>query len=189
VTLGRLRNALRARSTRELLPNRPLSDQRREPKGATSIGFKPLLQERRSASRRSLRGFLPRKESCANSRAAGANVPIWKGTPPVVPPKGRLSHHCHGSRGKTLKNRKQNANTEEKSTLALHRNLLILLGKLPLRQIVIKLLKWLLTERWPSPTQDSIDYPDAAARATAWTNSSEVETHPNWLSMMKRVAS
>ena len=30
--------------------------------------------------------------------------------------------------------------------LALHRNLLILLGKLPLRQIVIKLLKWLLTE-------------------------------------------
>jgi hypothetical protein len=27
-----------------------------------------------------------------------------------------------------------------------HRNSLILLGKLPLRQIVIKLLKWLLTE-------------------------------------------
>ena len=37
-------------------------------------------------------------------------------------------------------------NTEEKLTLALHRNCLILLGKLPLRQIVIKSLKWLLTE-------------------------------------------
>ena len=36
--------------------------------------------------------------------------------------------------------------TEEKLALALHRNCLILLGKLPLRQIVIKLLKWLLTE-------------------------------------------
>jgi hypothetical protein len=61
-------------------------------------------------------------------------------------PKGRLSRHCHGSPGKTLKNRKQNVNTEEKLTLALHRNCLILLGKLPLRQIVIKILKWLLTE-------------------------------------------
>jgi hypothetical protein len=45
-----------------------------------------------------------------------------------------------------LKNRKQKANTEEKLALALDRNCLILLGKLPLRQIVIKLLKWLLTE-------------------------------------------
>ena len=35
---------------------------------------------------------------------------------------------------------------EEKLTLAFHRNCLILLGKLPLRQIVIKLRKWLLTE-------------------------------------------
>ena len=61
-------------------------------------------------------------------------------------PEGRLSRHCHCSRGKTLKNRKQNVNTEEKLTLALHRNFLILLGKPPLRQIVIKLLKWLLTE-------------------------------------------
>ena len=34
----------------------------------------------------------------------------------------------------------------EKLALALHRNCLILLGKLPLRQIVIKLLKWLLNE-------------------------------------------
>jgi len=61
-------------------------------------------------------------------------------------PKGRLSRHCHGSRGKTLKNGEQKLNMEEKLALALHRNLLILLGKLPLRQIVSKLLKWLLTE-------------------------------------------
>ena len=45
-----------------------------------------------------------------------------------------------------LENGKQKLNTEEKLTLALHRNCLILLGRLPLRQIVIKLLKWLLTE-------------------------------------------
>ena len=45
-----------------------------------------------------------------------------------------------------MKKRKQNLNREEKLTLALHRNMLILLEKLPLRQIVIKLLKWLLTE-------------------------------------------
>jgi hypothetical protein len=60
----------------------------------------------------------------------------------------RLSRHCHSSRGKTLKNRKQKVNTEEKLALAVDRNCLILLGKLPLRQIVIKLLKWLLTECW-----------------------------------------
>jgi hypothetical protein len=54
--------------------------------------------------------------------------------------KGRLSRHCHGSRGKTLKNREQKADTEEKLTLALHRNLLFPFGKLPLRQIVINLL-------------------------------------------------
>jgi hypothetical protein len=42
----------------------------------------------------------------------------------------------------------QKVNNEEKLTLTFHRNLLILLGKLPLRQIVIKLLKWLLTERF-----------------------------------------
>jgi hypothetical protein len=42
-----------------------------------------------------------------------------------------LSRHCHGSRGKTLKNREQKVDTEEKLTLALHRNLLFLLGKLP----------------------------------------------------------
>ena len=59
---------------------------------------------------------------------------------------GWLSRYCHGSRGKTLKNPEQTVNTEEKLTLALDRNCLILLGKLPLRQIVIKLLKWLLTE-------------------------------------------
>jgi len=45
-----------------------------------------------------------------------------------------------------LKNSEQTVNTEEKLALAFHRNCLILLGKLPLRQIVIKLLKWLLTE-------------------------------------------
>ena len=60
----------------------------------------------------------------------------------------RLSRHCHASRGKTLENHEQKVNTEEKLTLALHRNCLILLGKLPLRQIAIKLLKWLLTEMW-----------------------------------------
>jgi len=38
--------------------------------------------------------------------------------------------------------------TEEKLTLALHRSCLILLGKPSLREIVIKLLKWLLTERF-----------------------------------------
>jgi len=42
-----------------------------------------------------------------------------------------------------LENGEQKLDTEEKLALALHRNLLILLGKLPLRQIVIKLLKWL----------------------------------------------
>jgi hypothetical protein len=61
-------------------------------------------------------------------------------------PKGWLSRHCHASRGKTLENHEQKVSTEEKLTLALHRNCLILLGKLPLRQIVIKLLKWPLTE-------------------------------------------
>jgi len=45
-----------------------------------------------------------------------------------------------------LKSAEQRVNTEEKLTLALDRNFLILLGKLPLRQIVIKFLKWLLTE-------------------------------------------
>jgi len=34
----------------------------------------------------------------------------------------------------------QKLNMEEKSALAVHRNCLILLGKLPLRQIAIKLL-------------------------------------------------
>ena len=45
-----------------------------------------------------------------------------------------------------VENGEQKLNMEEKLALALHRNCLILLGKLPLRQIVIKLLKWLLTE-------------------------------------------
>ena len=57
-----------------------------------------------------------------------------------------LSRRCHDSRGKTLKNSEQTVNTEKKLTFAFHRNCLILLGKLPLRQIVIKLFKWLLTE-------------------------------------------
>jgi hypothetical protein len=60
-------------------------------------------------------------------------------------PEGLLSRYCHGSRGKTLENAEQKVNMEEKSALALDRNCLILLGKLPLWQIVIKLLKWL----WP----------------------------------------
>jgi len=45
-----------------------------------------------------------------------------------------------------LKNPEQTVNTEEKLTLAFHRNCLILLGKLPLRQILIKLLTWLRYE-------------------------------------------
>jgi len=49
-----------------------------------------------------------------------------------------------------LENGEQKLDTEEKLALALHRNLLILLGKLPLRQIVTKLLKWLLTEGFGS---------------------------------------
>jgi len=61
-------------------------------------------------------------------------------------PKRWLSRHSHCSRGKTLKNAEQRVNTEEKLTLALHRYCLILIGKLPLRQIVIKLLCWLLIE-------------------------------------------
>ena len=48
-------------------------------------------------------------------------------------PKGWLSRHCHGSCGKMLENREQSVNTEEKLTLVLHRNCLILLGKHPLR--------------------------------------------------------
>jgi hypothetical protein len=61
-------------------------------------------------------------------------------------PKGRLSRHCHSSRGKTLKNGEQRVSTEEELALALDRNCVIPLGNLPLRQILIKLLKWLLTE-------------------------------------------
>ena len=45
-----------------------------------------------------------------------------------------------------MKNPEQTVNTEEKLTLGFHRNCLMLLVKLPLRQIVIKSLKWLLTE-------------------------------------------
>ncbi len=35
-------------------------------------------------------------------------------------PEGRLSRHCHGNPGKTLKNPEQKMNTEEKLTLVLH---------------------------------------------------------------------
>jgi hypothetical protein len=68
-----------------------------------------------------------------------------KSQDPASFPPSRLSRYCHSSRGKMLENGEQKLNTEEKLTLALHRNCLILLGKLPLRQIVIKLLKWRLT--------------------------------------------
>ena len=44
-----------------------------------------------------------------------------------------LSHHCHGRRGKKLENHEQKVSTEEKLSPALHRDFLILLGKLPLR--------------------------------------------------------
>jgi hypothetical protein len=40
---------------------------------------------------------------------------------------------CHGSRGKLVRTCEQKVNKEEKLTLAFHRNLLIFLGKLPLR--------------------------------------------------------
>ncbi len=50
-----------------------------------------------------------------------------------VSAEGWLSRCCHGSRGKMLENRKRKVNTEEKLALVLHRNCLILLGKLPLR--------------------------------------------------------
>jgi hypothetical protein len=52
----------------------------------------------------------------------------------------QLSRYCHGNRGKMLENGEQKMNIEEKLTLGLHRNCVILLGKLPLRQIVIKSL-------------------------------------------------
>jgi len=57
-------------------------------------------------------------------------------------PKTReqLSRYCHGNRGKMLENGEQKMNMEKKLTLGLHRNCLIVLGKLPLRQIVIKSL-------------------------------------------------
>ena len=61
-------------------------------------------------------------------------------------PKGRPSRHSHCNRGKTLKNRDKKVHTEEKLALALDRNCLIPVEKLPLQQIVIKLFKWLLTE-------------------------------------------
>jgi hypothetical protein len=44
-----------------------------------------------------------------------------------------------------MENDEQKVNTEEKLALALHRNYSILLGKLPLRQIMIKLLLGLLS--------------------------------------------
>jgi len=48
-------------------------------------------------------------------------------------PKGWLSRYCDGSRGKTLENREQKVNMEEKLALVLRFNLLILLGKHPPR--------------------------------------------------------
>ncbi len=53
-------------------------------------------------------------------------------------PKAWLSRCCHGSRGKTREINEQKVNMEEKLALALYRNCLILLGKLPLRQIISK---------------------------------------------------
>ena len=47
--------------------------------------------------------------------------------------KRRLSRKCNGSRGKMARTCEQKVNKEEKLTLTLHRNWLILLGKLPLR--------------------------------------------------------
>jgi len=50
----------------------------------------------------------------------------------------RLSRKCNGSRGKSVRTCEQKVNKEEKLALTFHRNLLILLGKLPLRQIISK---------------------------------------------------
>src|SRR5260370_40538862 len=61
-------------------------------------------------------------------------------------PMERLSRKCNGSRGKLMRTCEQKVNKGEKLTLTFHRNLLILLGKLPLRQIISKQLQWLLTE-------------------------------------------
>ena len=51
---------------------------------------------------------------------------------------GRLSRKCKGGRGKLARTCEQQVNKEEKLTLRFHRNLLILLGKSPLRQIISK---------------------------------------------------
>lgn len=72
----------------------------------------------------------------------GAHCPSVAGLPPKIvhteQPFGfsrilEMSRNCHGGRGNVRKNREQKVNREEKLTLALHCNLLILLGKLPLR--------------------------------------------------------
>ena len=54
-------------------------------------------------------------------------------------PKGWLSPYCNGNRGKTAESLEQRVSTEEKSALVPTRYFLSLLGKLPLRQIGIKL--------------------------------------------------
>jgi hypothetical protein len=79
----------------------------------------------RSANRRLQKS---RRETGSVDRAFGCFPKVW------------LSRYCHASRGKTLEIHEQKVNMEEKLALALHRNCLILLGKLPLRQIVIKSL-------------------------------------------------
>jgi len=48
-------------------------------------------------------------------------------------PKGRLSRKCNGSGGELMGTCEQKVNKEEKLTLTVHRNLLMLFGKLPLR--------------------------------------------------------
>jgi len=58
----------------------------------------------------------------------------------------RLSRKCHGSRGKWWGIANKRWIKKRSWLVPFHRNSLILLGKLPLRQIVITLLKWLLTE-------------------------------------------
>ena len=54
--------------------------------------------------------------------------------------KATVSRYCHDSPGQMLENGEHKMNMEEKFALSLHRNFLILLGKLPLPQIAINVL-------------------------------------------------
>ncbi len=78
------------------------------------------------------------EEKLANRRHESRLSAAITGQPFGFFPKGRLSRKCNGSRGKKVRTCEQKVNKEEKLTLTFHRNLLIVLGKLPLRQIISK---------------------------------------------------